>query len=42
MADQYEETMLQSRQLAHRMKMGTGASDLLKPDQSTNHYIDTL
>ncbi len=42
MADQYEETVMQSRQLAQRMKMGTGASDLLKPDQSTNHYIDTL
>jgi hypothetical protein len=34
--------MQQSRQLANRMKMGTGASDLLQPDHAPTHYIDTL
>ena len=42
MIDPYEQTTKQSRQLAMRMKMGTGASDLLQPDNAPTHYIDTL
>lgn len=40
--DNYEQTMQESRQLANRMRMGTGASSLLAPEQAPTHYVDTL
>lgn len=40
--DHHEQTMQESRQLAMRMRMGTGASSLLSPEQAPTHYVDTL
>lgn len=42
MMDNYDQTMQESRQLALRMRMGTGTSSLLAPEQAPTHYVDTL